>query len=110
MTMEADRQSSEGRTRLTLGPVEKAIVGILATVLLSGAWKFADSINIRFDKQYDAINELSKQQAVTSGQITTLTAQLADIPAMRTNVAEIKVRVEAHDQAIRELRATKGLR
>lgn len=110
MTVDVSSRQSDGRRQLTLGPVEWWIVAAAGAAILTGGWKFTDSMTSRLDRQNDAIAQLATQQAVTSGQITTLTAQLADIPAMRTTVTEVKLRVERHEQDIKEIRANRGLR
>lgn len=106
--MQAEQEG--GQLRFRLGPVERWLVITGATVLVGvGGWA-ASSVTGRLDKQGDAINELVKQQAVTNAQLTTLSAQLADVPGLTRQMAELKVRVDRHDEDLRELRSTKGLK
>lgn len=116
MTVDVTRQS-DGRRQLTLGPVEWWIVGLAGTALLVLASIVYNGIVGKIEagaaaqaKTAEAVQAMATQQAVTSGQITTLTAQLADIPAMRSTMAEVKVKVDRHEQDIKELRGTRGLR
>lgn len=116
MTVDLTRQQ-DGRRTITLGVVEWSIVGagasllfLLVGMLYTGiTGKIGEQAVTQKDMQA-VMQTMAQQQAVTSGQITTLTSQLADIPQMRTNVAEIKVRVDRHEQDIKEIRANRGLR
>lgn len=96
----------DGRQHFTLGPIEKlGVVGALALVATVGGW-FVASIN----KQQTTLQTLVTQQAVTNSQLTTISGQLLDIPAIRANQAEIKIRVDRLEQDMREQRQTKGLK
>ncbi len=116
MTVDLTRQQ-DGRRQITLGVVEWWIVGsgasllfVLVGMIYTGiTGKLSEQGATQKDMQL-VMQTMAQQQAVTSGQITTLTSQLADIPQMRTNVAEIKVRVDRHEQDIKEIRANRGLR
>lgn len=106
--MQAEQQ--DGQLRFRLGPVERWVAITGAAVLMSiGGWA-ASSVTGRLDKQGEAINELAKQQAVTNAQLSTLSAQLADVPGLTRQMAELKVRVDRHDEDLRELRSIKGLK
>lgn len=108
MTVQAEQQ--DGQLRFRLGPVERWIAITGAAILVAvGGWA-ASSVTGRLDKQGDAINELVKQQAVTNSQLQTLSSQLADVPGLTRQMAELKVRVDRHDEDLRELRSIKGLK
>lgn len=88
--------------RLVIVAVLSAFVALLGWMGKSFAW--------RLDSQKDALDKLVTQQAVTSAQLTTLSAQLADVPALTRQMAELRVRVDRHDEDIKELRQVRGLR
>lgn len=103
-------ESEDGQVRFRLGPVERWVALTGAAVLVAiGGWA-ASSVTARLDKQGEAINELARQQAVTNAQLSTLSAQLADVPGLTRQMAELRVRVDRHDEDLRELRGTKGLK
>ncbi|WP_223621167.1 hypothetical protein [Lysobacter sp. ESA13C] len=108
MTVQAEQH--DGQLRFRLGPVERALVGIAAAALVSVGYWAASTVTGRLDDQGKAIAELSKQQAVTNNSLTTISAQLANVPALTSDVAELKVRVDRHDEDLRELRGTRGLK
>lgn len=87
------KPESGGRWHFTLGPVEKAATALIGTLLAAGAiWLIA------------SVNTVLTQQAVTNQQLQTISAQISGVPALGTQVAELKVRVDQHDQDIRELK------
>ena len=105
--MSVDAQpGKDGRTHISLGPVEKAIVGLCATALISSLAWFANKV----DKQGEQINKLVTQQAVANGSLLNISAQLTDVPQLRRDVVELKVRVEAVEEGQKELRQTRGLK
>jgi len=105
--MNVDAQPSrDGRTHLALGPVERWIVGVAATALVGSLAWFANKV----DKQGEQINRLVTQQAVANGSLQAITAQLTDVPQLRRDVVELKVRVDAVEESQKELRQTRGLK
>ncbi|WP_246372960.1 hypothetical protein [Marilutibacter spongiae] len=107
--MEVQREG-DGHWRFALGPVEKWIVAVAASVLVSGGLWFANSLTTRLDRQTERLQAVVTQQAVTNGQIATLSAQLADVPALTREMAQAKVQIDRNTQDIKELRQTRGLR
>ena len=104
------KPESGGRWHFVLGPVERWVVGVGAAALIGGCGLFAKSLVDRLDDQNEKLQTVVTQQAVTNGQIQTLSAQLADVPQLTRDMAEIKVRVEQHGQDIRELKQLKGVK
>lgn len=88
-----DLQQKGGRAHFTLGPVEKWVVGTCGAGSVLLAWWLVSSVQT-----------LLTQQALTNQQLATISAQIAAVPALGTQVAELKVRVDQHDQDIRELK------
>lgn len=100
----------DGRMHFALGPVERAVVVILTGVLVTIGWRAWDASlarEARLAAQYavlnDKLSDVAKQQAVQTGQMQTLTTQLADMPRIAREVAEIKVQVSRHEQDIRDI-------
>jgi len=96
----------DGRAHFTLGPIERWLVaGSGLMVIAVGGW-FVKSIN----EQQTTLQTVVTQQAVTNSQLTTISGQLLDIPAIRANQAEMKIRVDRLEQDMREQRQTRGLK
>jgi hypothetical protein len=47
---------------------------------------------------------------VANGSLLNISAQLTDVPQLRRDVVELKVRVEAVEEGQKELRQTRGLK
>lgn len=73
--------------------------------MLGGRW-FA----LKVDTQGDKIQTLVTQQAVANGALATISAQLTDVPQLRSDVVELKVRVQTLEENQKELRSVRGLR
>lgn len=105
MTVDLERKPG-GRQHFILGPIERWLVtGAGLMVLAVGGW-FVKSVN----NQQDTLQTLVTQQAVTNSQLTTISGQLLDIPALRAQTAEIKIRTDRLEQDVREMRQTRGLK
>jgi predicted membrane metal-binding protein len=98
MTMEA-QSSQDGRTRISLGPVERWIVTILAGALVGGGYWLVTSVQ-----------SILTQQQVTNQQLQTINVQMADVPALKIELAKQAVQVEQNKQDIRELKQLRGLK
>lgn len=109
MPVDLQRQP-DGRLHFSLGVVERWVATVVAAAVVSAAYWFAASVMTRMDKQNDTLQIVVTQQAVANGQIQTLSAQLADVPRMTRDITEMKVRVDRHEQDIKELRSMRGLR
>ncbi len=95
--------TNDGRQHISLGPVERWIVGLFATAVVGGGFWFGRSLTDRLDQHTNTLQSVVTQQAVTNGKVDTLTTQLADVPRLTREMAETKVRVDRHEQDIREL-------
>lgn len=107
--MEVER-AQDGRWHFALGPVERwvvaSVVGVLIFVLIAGFHSWALQLQ-RLTKSY---NDLAKQQAVTNAQLATLSQQLADVPAITRQIAQLQVQVNRNTSDIAELRKVRGLK
>lgn len=92
-------QKPDGRSRFVLGPVERWIAGIVGAGIVAVGYWLVSSMQI-----------VLTQQAVANQQLQTIGAQLTDVPQLRRDVVELRVQVKAHDEAIKELRQTRGLK
>lgn len=105
MTMEA-QPSQDGRTKISLGPVERWIALVIACAIVSiGYWLVG------------SMQSVLTQQQVTNQQITGLqqqlqimNTQLADVPALKLELAKQAVQVEQNKSDIRELKQLRGLK
>lgn len=103
--MDAERRD-DGHWHFKLGPVEKWGVGVAAAgAVILGYWLVS------------SVQTLVTQSAVTNSRLSDLSQQLTDVPELRRQVVELKVRVDQQanrddqqDESIKELRQVRGLR
>lgn len=96
--------------RITLGPIEKIIAALAVSAMVGMPvylWKKAEA---RADDQDITLRAVDTRTQVMSQQMATISSQLADIPTLRTQMAENKVQITRNTQDIAELRDMKGLK
>lgn len=96
-------RDSGGRQHITLGPIERWIAVTIASLFIAGGIWFGRSLTDRLDQHNKTLQSVVTQQAVTNGKVDTLTQQLTDVPRLAREMAETRVRVDRHEQDIREL-------
>ncbi|HEL4829000.1 TPA: hypothetical protein UOC34_000166 [Stenotrophomonas maltophilia] len=105
MSMEA-QPSQDGRTRISLGPVEKWIVGAFASLVFAGGYWLISSMQAVLTQQ----QVTNQQMATVQQQLQTFNTQLADVPALKLELAKQAVQVEQNKQDIKELKQLRGLK
>lgn len=88
-----------GRTHVSLGPVEKWGVTAIGAAVIGVGWWLVTSMQA-----------VLTQQAVTNQQLTNIGAQLTDVPQLRSQNAELKVRVDRLESDVKELRSMRNLK
>ena len=97
--MTVDVESNGARMVLHVGPIERAlIVAVGAGIIGLGGWSW-DKLN----DMSDSLASMSTQQAITNSRLDTLTVQLADIPALSRQVAEMRVQIDRNTRDIHDL-------
>ncbi len=97
--MTVDVESNGARMVLHIGPVERALlIAAGAGIIGLGGWSW-DKLN----DMSDSIAVMSTQQAITNSRLDTLTIQLADIPAISRQVAEMRVQIDRNTRDIHDL-------
>lgn len=98
------RKGEGGHRQFVLGPVEIGIASTIPALLLMLLAFQGTGVVSQLGKQGEAIGQLREQLAVANTQLQTLTEQLADVPSLRRDVAELQVQVRNHGDEIKELR------
>jgi len=110
-------RTKDGHLHFRLGPVERWVI-IAAAALLTGSLGYVfHSVTGQQDDQAKAIKEqnallgdLKEKQAVTNSKLETLTSQLADVPSLTRQMAELKVQTERNTQDIHDLQQVRRLK
>lgn len=103
------KQDSYGARRFKLGIVE---FGIVSVAIATGLWLLSQQYQGMIKTQQEqtkSITALTTQIAVMSDQITTLTAQLANVPALTVQLAQMKAEVDEHERRIERLENQRGV-
>ncbi|UHQ21907.1 hypothetical protein LVB77_14655 [Lysobacter sp. 5GHs7-4] len=104
------QRRGNGLLHFSLGPVEKWVAGIVASAFVAGCWWFVSNVTEQLEKLNSAQVTQSTQLQLLNQQLQTLNLQLADMPTLRQSMVELKVRVEKHDEEIKELRSVRNLK
>lgn len=103
-------RSADGHWHFRLGPVERVVMGgAFALLVFLLGWVFRN-FDTRLETQAKTMQEVVTAQAVTNAQLTTLSGQLADVPGLTRQMAELKVQTERNTQDIHEIQQVKRLR
>lgn len=106
-------QDDDGVRRFRLGAVEFVALVLAITV---GWWLVSQLVSSLYASQMKAnadtaaaINGLKTQVAVMNDQITTLTTQLANVPALTSQLAQVRAEVDDHERRIERLESQHGV-
>lgn len=90
-----------GRVSLSRG--ERALMGMALAGLAGLGWRFYDGVTEKLER-------VAVEQAVTNQRLHDLTVQMADIPALKLEVAKQGVELDQVKTDVRELKQTRGLK
>lgn len=97
----------DGRTRFTLGPVERWVVAIGALVVTSLLGYMGTATLQKLDRVNDTANDLKTQQAVTNNRLDTMSAQLIGISNLPQQIAVLQDKVDNNTARLNRLEASK---
>lgn len=93
----------DGHITMKLGPVEKWVIGAGAGLLTAMIGIVYARIETQLERQTEAMGAVATQQAVMSAQITTMSGQLANVPALTERVTSLEGDVKRNREDVREL-------
>lgn len=112
--MNIAKADADGVRRLRLGAVEVSVIVFAITI---GWWLVWQLVSGQFNAQMKAnadtttaVNGLKTQVAVMNDQIATLTTQLANVPALTSQLAQVKAEVDDHERRLERLENDHGTR
>lgn len=101
MTMET-QPDHDGVMRIRLSPFERKSLWFITVIIMSAGGIFAKSVLTRLDK----IGDIDTRTLLMQQQVNSLAKQLNDAPS-KADLIKLEVRVDRHDEDIKELRAIK---
>ncbi|MBA0428405.1 MULTISPECIES: hypothetical protein [Stenotrophomonas] len=105
MTMEV-QPSQDGSTRISFGPFAKVIFTAFTSLVAAGGVWLVSSMQAVLTQQ----QVTNQQMATMQQQLQAFNTQLADVPAVKLELAKQAVQVEQNKQDIRELKQLRGLK
>lgn len=96
-------QRSDGHLHFALGPVERWIVAIGACGIVGMVGWMWQSTATRLDDQGKTLFTVVTQQAVTNAQLQNLSSQLADVPGLTRQMAQLQVQVQRNTADVHDL-------
>lgn len=109
-----ERRHDDGRKVFVIGVVERWVIGVGATMLVSSAIIFGQSLtssNIAILSKLEGVKELSNQlvtgQAVAANELAEVKAKQAIFQQQIVKLPIIEAKVEQHAEAIRELKGNR---
>ncbi len=104
------KPQDDGRWHVSLGVVEKRIVFFGATLLTLAVGYVFNSAMQQLKATSAGIVNLNQQMGIVQNQLQTMNTQLADVPALKLEVAKHAVEIEQAKSDIKELKQTRGLK
>lgn len=89
--------------RVSLGKGERALLGMALAGLAGLGWRFYDGVTEKLER-------VAVEQAVTNQRLHDLTVQMADIPALKLEVAKQGVELDQVKTDVKELKQTRSLK
>lgn len=96
--------------RMVLGPSEKALASLAIAAIVGVPAYLWQKAELRADRQEETLQQVDTRTQVMTQQMATITAQLADAASVRDKAAENRVRIQALEEQVRELRQMRGLK
>ena len=93
-----------------LGPIERVVIGGAFALLVFLISYTFHSFDTRLENQDKTMQTVVTSQAVTNSQLSILSQQLADVPGLTRQMAEIKVQTDRNAQDIHDLQSLRKLR
>lgn len=111
------KRTEDGHRHFRLGPIERWFVAGGAALLIGCLGWIFHFFTGQQEEQAKAIKEqnallgdLKEKQAVTNSKLETLTSQLADVPSLTRQMAELKVQTDRNTQDIHDLQQVRRLK
>ena len=104
------RRHDDGRRVYVVGPVERWIIGIAASVVVGLLYAYGSSVTNKLDEVNATSTRIEISQAVSSNDISELKAKQALMAAEVAKIPRLEIQALNNAQNIRDLRESKGLK
>lgn len=106
----ANRRHDDGRKVYVVGPVERWILGIGATIILSVVYSYSNQFMTKLDIAVATGSRIEIAQAVTASEVNEVKARQALMQQEVAKIPRLEVQVQAHTEALKEQRQMRNLK
>jgi Tfp pilus assembly protein PilO len=106
--MNFPNRRAPGHVQVELGAMQRIVIGVMLTALVSLSAYAGKRILDELDSLGKQQTAFAQQQAVMQQQLATITLQLADIPGIRQQLAEMTGQVNRNKDDIKDLKGARG--
>lgn len=106
----ASRRHDDGRKVFIVGPVERWILGVAASLVVGLIYGFGQSVSNKLDLVSSSASRIEIAQAVATNDINEIKAKQALMAQEVAKIPRLEIQVQNNSEKIRDINNTKGLK
>ena len=104
------RRHDDGRKVFIVGPVERWILGVAASLVVGLSYGFGQSVSNKLDLVSSSASRIEIAQAVTTNDINEIKAKQALMAQEVAKIPRLEIQVQNNSEKIRDISNTRGLK
>lgn len=104
------RRHDDGRKVFIVGPVERWILGVAASLVVGLLYGFGQSVSNKLDLVSSSASRIEIAQAVTTNDINEIKAKQSLMQQEIAKIPRMEIQVQNNSEKIRDLSNTRGLK
>lgn len=109
-TDQSHRRHDDGRKVYVVGPVERWILGIAATVILSMVYGYSNQFMTKLDIAVATGSRIEIAQAVTASEVNEIKAKQALMQQEVMKIPRLEIQVQANTEQLKEHNRVRNLK
>lgn len=109
-TDQSHRRHDDGRKVYVVGPVERWILGIAATVILSMVYGYSNQFMTKLDIAVATGSRIEIAQAVTASEVNEIKAKQALMQQEVMKIPRLEIQVQANTEQLKEHSRVRNLK
>lgn len=107
---QSQRRHDDGRKVYVVGPVERWILGIAATVILSMVYGYSNQFMTKLDIAVATGSRIEIAQAVTASEVNEIKAKQALMQQEVMKIPRLEIQVQANTEQLKEHNRVRNLK
>ena len=107
---QATRRHDDGRKVYVVGPVERWILGLAATIIVSVIYGYANQFMTKLDIAVATGSRIEIAQAVTASEVNEMKAKQSLMQQEVAKIPRLEVQVQQHTEQLREQSQMRNLK